>query len=255
MSALPRWVVSLCSIVSLAGCYHDKTSATGDEGRIVYSLITDYSVPENDLRQARIVTGHEQTLQLELTDRGRHDISHPSDLTHRLTPSQGTTVQTHGGDDESSSLSVDIEVEEPGTYTLESMLGDEVMDRVDLQFERPAGFEMIVKVRGPWDGSFDKVGGDPITVEEGTQLILQPVPVDAGGDRLAGDMTTYVGVDPKWAVTPGQDVLFNTEYSMWTFRGEINFYFIEPGQVTFTIEDPATDARTDQRFDVTPVVH
>ncbi len=253
MSLLRRWVIPLCGLALLAGCYQDKTSATGDMGRIVYSLYTDYDVPESDLRQARIITGHTQRLDLDLTDRGERDIPHPDLLRHRLTPSQGASVTTEVGSGSPPSVWVDVTVQEPGAYTLESLLDDRVMDRVDLQFERLDGFQMIVKVRAPWTGHFDRVSGDPITVGEGSQMVLEPVPVDASGDRLAGDMSTLVSVEPRWAVTPGRDVLFDTEHSMWSFRGAIDFYFIEPGPVTFTVSDPVVDASSQQRFDVTPV--
>ncbi len=223
MFLLRRWVVPLSGLVLLAGCYQDKTSATGEMGRIVYTLYTDYDVPGSDLRQARIVTGHAQTLWLDLTDRGKQDIPQPELLEHRMTPPEGTTVLTHADEDSPSSVSVEVTVDAPGDYTLESTLDGRVMDRVDLRFERPAGFEVIVKVREPWTGHFDRVSGDPIAVGEGSQVVLEPVPVDEGGERLAGDVSTLVAVDPQWAVTPGRDVLFDTEYSMWSFRGAIDF--------------------------------
>jgi hypothetical protein len=255
MSGIPRWIAPLCGLAFLTGCYQDKTSAPGELGRIEYSLYTSYDVRESDLRQARIITGHTQTIQAELTDKGKRDILHPEQLQHRLRPSQGTTVETHTGDGHPATVSVDIKVTDPGPYTLESLVGDRVMDRVDLQFETPAGFEMIIKIREPWDEGFRKVSGNPIPVEEGSQMIMLPIPVDASHDRLAGDMTTDLEVSPKWAVVPGQNAVFNTEYSMWTFRGEIDFYFIEPGTVEFTVLDEVGGGSTTQQFDVAAVEH
>ena len=84
-------------------------------------------------------------------------------------------------------------------------------------------------------------------------MTFQPIPVDAAGDRLAGDLTTTIAVDPEWAVVPGQGVVETYENGVWTVGGEINFYFIEPTLVTFSVIDPVSGATGEQLFDVTPV--
>jgi hypothetical protein len=253
MPQISRWAISLCALAVCAGCV-DRSSATGDEGRVIYSLYTSYEV-DDDLRDVRIVTGHEQRIDIELTSRGSRDISSPGELKHRLRPAEGTSVDTDTHDD-GSEVEVHLTVNEPGTYTLESLLGDEVMDHVDLHFAEPAGFRMNVKVREPWHDDFDTVHGNPLTVEEGSQMLLQPIPVDGDGERLAGDMSTELKVSPEWAVTPAVDVIYNSELGLWTCKGDINFYFIEPADpVTFKVTDPVSGASSSQRFVVTPVPH
>jgi hypothetical protein len=55
-----RIIWSLIGAVLLlaAGGCGDWTGTTGNEGRLVYSLYTEYEVPETDLARAKIVTGH-----------------------------------------------------------------------------------------------------------------------------------------------------------------------------------------------------
>jgi hypothetical protein len=245
---------ALTGLLLLAGCV-DSTSAVGEQGRIEYTLTTDYDVPQNDLRDARIVTGHEQSLALELTDRGRRDIRQVGSLRHRLSPSLHTRVETevYGSGEEASAL---LTVQDPGTYTLESLLDDEVMDSIDLRFDRPARFQVLVRVRGPWEERFDEVSsGGTIGVEEGSQLVLQAVPLDASGHRLAGTLRARLDIEPDWAVTPGVGVIESTELGVFAVKSDLDFYCIEPGPLSFTFEDDVSLARTTQAFQVTAVAH
>src|SRR5690606_1835525 len=93
-----------------------------------------------------------------------------------------------------------VVVSEPGVYTVESTGPGGLVDRITLTFEQPADFDLGTFVRAPWAERFDPAAGDTITVEEGSQVTFQPIPVDAAGDRLAGDLTTTIAVDPEWAV-------------------------------------------------------
>ena len=43
------------------------------------------------------------------------------------------------------------------------------------------------------------------------------------------------------------------EDAVWTASGDVNFYFIEPATVVFTVTDPVSLAQGTITFDVTPV--
>ncbi len=249
-----RWPFLLVCAAGVVACGGDRTASVGDNGKLRYELQTNYEVPESDLRDARIVTGHRQELKITLTDQGRDDVDNPEALRHALKPSAGTTVETLDNGSESDPPDVRITVASPGTYTLESRQGGDLVDKITLTFAEPAGFEIVTRMRGPWESSFVEVAGDPITLEEGSQVVLLPIPLDAKQQRLAGELSTEVGVSPAWAVTPGMSVIATYEQGVWSAGGEIDFYFIEPATVTFSIQDPVSKAVTDQAFDVTPVV-
>ena len=235
----------------LTGCV-DATSSTGEEGSLVYSLYTEYDIPEVELTDARIVTGHEQRLSVRLTPGGRQRVSSMASIRHTVRPALGVTMTEEGGAD-GEPPDLRILVSEAGVYTVESSADGEVLDRIELTFAEPAGVELLAHVRPPWGESFEAASGDPIALEEGSQVTFQAAPLDAGGQRLAGDLTTSVAVDPSWAVVPGQGVVETYEDGVWTVGGEVSFYFIDPTQVTFTLTDPVSGASGAQRFDVAPI--
>jgi hypothetical protein len=234
------------------GCI-DATSSTGEEGRLLYTLYTDYDVPELELKDARIVTGHEQRITVRLTAQGRQEVESPNLIQHDILPADGATIITEPGL-EGEPPDLRILVPEPGVYTVESTGPEGLIDRITLTFTAPADFDLGTFVRAPWAEDFDAAAGDPVVVEEGSQVTFQPIPLDQAGQRLAGDMTTTITVDPEWAVVPGQGVIHTYENGVWTVGGEINFYFIEPTLVTFSVIDPVSGATGEQVFDVTPVV-
>lgn len=243
------WLLPLTLILT-AGCT-DGTHAVGQEGRIEYGMSARYDVPERDLRKARIVAGHEQRIGLELTDRGRRDISTPTRLQHRISPSLHTRIATETSGD---GAWVAVTVQDAGAYTLESLLDGEVMDAIDLRFERPAAFEVVVKARAPWGEHFSDVApAATLRLEQGSQITLQPIPVDASRRRLVGDLRARVDIEPDWAVTPGQGVLAVDEWGVWAVSPELDFYLIEPGPLSFTFRDTVNGAGTAQAFEVTPV--
>lgn len=240
-------------VCSLAACGGDLTSQTGKNNLLVYSLYTIYEVPEHGLSDARILTGHQQLISVSMTAEGRRNIVHPGAITHRLEPSAGVTMDNGDHVSENTVRDARFTVTEPGDYTLVSSDGDEIVDEIDLHFETPAGFEVVMKIRDPWGASFSVETGDPLEVEQGSQLVILPVPVDEDARRLAGSMQPGIDIDPRWAVTPGQNVYSNTEDVTWSGQDPYNYYFIEPVTVTFTISDDVTGANSTQTFHVVPV--
>lgn len=250
-----RFLLSSCTLALctglLSGCV-DAISSTGQEGLLVYSLYTEYDVPEIELTDARIVTGHEQRLTVHLTTEGRERVASTAIIQHTVLPDVGVTMIEEGGA-AGEPPDLRILVSEPGVYTVESRADGEVVDSIDLTFEEPAGIELLAHVRPPWGTEFQPTSGDLIAIEEGSQVTFQAAPLDADGRRLAGDLTTSLTVDPSWAVVPGEGVVETYENGVWTVAGEVSFYFIDPTPVTFTVADPVSGASGEQRFDVAPI--
>ncbi|MEM9490628.1 MAG: hypothetical protein AAGC55_15890, partial [Myxococcota bacterium] len=201
---------------------------------MLYTLFTDYGVPESQLTDARIVTGHQQRLEVSLTAQGRLDVLQPDRVRHDVVPPNPDILISQDSSTELSVPDVLITVSEPGTYVLESTEDGELVDRIELTFERPGSFQLITQLRDPWTENFIEAEGEIITVEEGAQITFQAIPLDPGGQRLAGDMQTTISLDPMYMAVPGQGVIDTFEGGVWSVQGDVNFYFIEPGSATFT---------------------
>ncbi len=248
-------VFGALAIALLIGCGGDITSGVGENGLLRYSIYSAYEIDEGNIKDARIITGHPQVIDVSMTTLGRAQIGNPSFISHQFDPAEGVSVFENSTYYENSEYvqSARFTVNTAGTYTLESLDGTEVVDHIDLDFEAPGGFEMSMKVRDQWGDDFVIRTGNPVPVDEGDQVIILSIPVDSSNGRLAGTMTPDITVDPHWAVTPGHNVWSNTEDVTWEYDGAPDYYFIEPGIVTFTVSDPVSGASTDQSFSVLAV--
>lgn len=238
----------------LMACGGDLTGSVGELGRLRYTLFTDYEVPEGQLTDARIVSGHQQSINVTFTDEGRQDADDPTGISHTASPSAGASIDTVGGSGEMPP-SFNIEVSSAGQYMVESMLDGEVFDRIKLTFDEPADFEMILKIRAPYAESFTTVTDPKSTIAcvEGSQITVDAAPLDVSGDRLAGKVSSRVTVDPKWAAVPGVGIVESYEDGVWKANGQANLYFVEPGMATVTITDPVSGAIESATFDVSPI--
>lgn len=235
-------------LVSLTAC-GDLTDAESDNGLFRFRLVTDFEVPEDDLRDATIVAGHEQELDIDLTNAGEDQIEDASDITYRITPSDGVETDLFGGSS-SNPPDLDINVPETGTYRIDAVLDGEVVDGIDLMFETSDEIELSVRVRQPWGNDFTKADGASSTVTEGAQATFLPIPLGAAGNRLAGDIEVDVTASPEELVVPGASVGGVYEQGVWTVSGEIDFYFIDPGTVDITLLDTVSGAQGMHTFTV-----
>lgn len=245
----------LVASLGAAAC-GDSTSSSGELGRLRYTLVTDYDVPQAELTDARIVAHHEQTIQVSLTFKGRQDVENPGEIRHALASASGARVENlASGDEEPPAF--EILVDNPGLYTVESKVGEELIDRIQLRFEAPVGFDLICNLRAPGGSVFVSVQTDAgaISCQEGSQITLDAAPLGADQNRLAGRIQTTIRYTPTWAAVPGVGVLAASEQHVWAASGQANFYFIEPALVTFTVTDPVTDASGDATFDVAAIPH
>jgi hypothetical protein len=241
------------SIALLAiGC-GDITDSVGEQGRLRFSLATDYEVEEDELSDATLVARHVQHLDVDLTNKGEDDINEPDEITYRFNPDTDTDIDTLTGSDDDPP-DVDITVNKPGTYDLEAIYKGRVVDSIELDFDTPDSLEISVKVREPFDDDFEDVAAQgTVQVPEGSQAAFLPIP-KRGTKRLAGDMQTNVTATPKELVVPGHGASFVKEQDVWSAEGNIDFYFIDPGTVTITISDPMSTAKGSFTFDVADTV-
>lgn len=239
----------LLGCVLFTGC-GDLVTGTGEEGLVRYTLYTDYDVDEFDITDATIVAGHTQRIVSHLTNRGETELGN-AQLTHRVTPSSGVSFDLIDAGQQVPDI--DITVSDPGTYTIETLDGLDVVDQISLTFDTPAALSVTTQVRDRCETDFNIVAGSTTTVGEGAQVAFVPIPVDAAGQRLAGDMEILVTWDPGYAVASGQNLNGVYEDGSWRLGGPTSFYFIDPGTITATFEDPASDAVVTQTFEVTPV--
>lgn len=221
------------------GC-GDVTSATGDQGKLRFSLGTDFEVPESNLRDATIVARHTQRINVDFTGRGRKQIEDPLAIRYEISSGTATPV----GGSESSPPSLNVNVVDSGEVRLRALVDGEEIDGITLQFEQPDSLELSVRVREPWGDDLDTVAtGVPTTVQEGSQITFVPIPLGVDGSRLAGEISTESSVDDRSAVVPGQSLIGVYEDGVWRVNGNIEFYLIDPTDgVTFTVTDTVTGA-------------
>jgi len=241
----------LLPLVLLLGC-GDLSSSTGELGRIDYTLHSDFLVDGSALVGTPILTGHPQRIDLDLTDAGERASDSTLELVHSATPSAGVSIEGSATSGDPGSISITVIT--PGEYVVESVLDGEVFDRITLLFDAPASLDVLPWIRPPNADDFTEASGSPIAVAEGAQAAFVPIPINAGGDRIAGDFVPGLTADPEWAVVRGVNVLGIYEQNVVVARSPSSVYFIEPGAVAITLSDDANGVSADVFFEVAPVV-
>ena len=240
--------LTIIAAAALAGC-GDIVGTTGQYGNIAYTLSTDYELDESDLAEVVIVTGHPQHINLRLTDKGEQEVTDPVSVVHTITPSTGVVMEVDLDEDDISDL--DLTVTDPGTYTIESWQGATLIDRVELEFDTPVELEAMFWAREPYEEDFQRLDpSDTMSIPQGTQVAFLVAPLDADGERLAGDLEIAWWADPEWAVVPGSNVYGTYEDDMWTGQVNDSLYFLEIGAVTITLEDEPNAISVAGSFDV-----
>lgn len=238
-------IAALC--FPLSACV-DLTGTTGELGRIGYQLATDYDMGPVGLAEASVLTGHEQTLQLDLTDRGLRAAHDLRSVHHSVTPAAGVRLRYERENDYLGEI--DILVEDPGTYTLTTEVDGAVFDFVTLHFDTPATLDAVTWVRQPGAEEFERVGGDGRSIAEGSQISFVPIPLDADGLRIAGVMDIEIGSDPEGAVVPAFDSFGTYEDGVYGSLDASSVYVIEAGALTVTLDDLPNAVTFSQAFDV-----
>jgi len=237
----------VATALSLNVACGDVTGSTGEFGRIEYSLFTHYEL-DTSLEDAKILTGHMQTIDVKLTAKGISDTNDAAQITHAVSPSEGVILSLEDSPDSAPDLQ--LKVSDPGTYSVESSLNGAVFDRIELEFASPTEYELITWLRHRAADEFEGVTGAVTAAVEGDQAAFLPVPYDADGARIAGDMELDMTAAPDWSVTQGFNVLGIYEQRVSGGPAPISVYFIEPGPVDISWADSAHGLAVSHSFEV-----
>jgi hypothetical protein len=231
--------VPLAAALCLVAC-GDLTTASGELGRLEYALSTDYDAEARSLSgNVGLITNHPVELQVDLTEDGEEQAGTRAEAI-RHEASAGVLEARPGDDDEPADLSLTVPDEGPVTVT--STLEGELFDRIELRFARPAELELVTWVRAPWEEDWtDTTGTGRLTVQEGGQISFLTIPVEADGNRILGDFTPEITLDPPNLAVPDESVLGVYEQNIVASSAPVTFYAVEPGDLRFTLTDGGND--------------
>jgi hypothetical protein len=221
----------IAGVLLAAGC-GDYTASNGELGRLSYGLSTDYEIASDDLGSVALLTNHPLHLSVQLTEKGREDADGAEDeIEHSA---EGAVVET--GEGEPGDLV--ITAAEPGEISVSSSLDGALFDRIVLTFDRPSELDLVSWVRGPYAEQWqDTTGHERLVVEEGGQISFLAIPFAASGERLLGEFTPEVTVEPPELAVPDATVVNVYEEEVWTEPAPVTFFAVEPGEAVFTITD------------------
>ncbi len=226
----------------------DATRGMGEMGHVRYSLYTEYDPGYGEITDTPILTNHEQSLYLALSDRGERVANDLGSVSHSVSPSEGVTLVYDYDDDELEEL--DITVTQPGVYTITTEVDGAVFDYITLEFEAPTSLDAVTWIRSPGEDEFVEPAVAQPTVDEGAQITFVGIPLNVDGDRIAGRFDVSVSADPEGSVVEAYDVWESYEDYVWSSPTEASVYFIETGEITLTVTDEANGVDFEQTFDV-----
>lgn len=243
---------ALFTIAALAlGACGDITSSVGEKGRVIYSLYTVYESDSQELTKVDILTRHQQRINTMLTSQGDKDIGDPGVLKHKMSPSDGVTIEQV--DDGYDVPDVRITVTTPGTYALETYEDDELFDRVKLHFEHPVELSLVTWMSAADEDDFSKKSGDTISASTGSQVTFVPIPKGADGQRILGDISFNMESDPTDAAVRVKNLLGVYEDGIVYHAEPVSFVLMQSGTITITIADSlAPSVKGTKVFDVAP---
>lgn len=252
-------LVSLASPLALTlvfavACFGDTTSSEGLQGRLVYSLSTDYEGEQEELTALPLLTGYSNFISVGLTSQGRRDaLGEAGSMIHTADGIDGIEIYSEV-EDEDSIYAPDFEIlaPVPGEATIRSMLRGEVFDQIKLRFESPTRLDVIGWTRAPWEEDWAPFAGEALAVPEGSQISFLVVPMYKS-TRIGGKFTPNVAVDPPSLAVPDVDVVSVQESSLASVGEPLTFYALEPGFVTFTLSDPVNGVEAVKVVEVTPL--
>ena len=234
--------------IALSAC-GDKITGTGELGRVNYSLYTVYRSETNSIQNSLLLVGHSQEITTDLTGKGERDVEDPSELTHVVVPAAGVTWVV---DKDSGSIpDADMTVTWPGSYMLETRLGTEIFDRIQLRFAKPERLDVIAWVKQTQDDDFEKVTTPgTIWVSQGSQVSVIPVPLDSNGTRIMGDFKVEITANPPEAMVAVENILAVYEQNLISSSEPVSLVFVEPGEIEVTIRDVVNEVEGFLTFQV-----
>lgn len=240
---------------SLIGCGGDSVSSNGEMGNLNYSLYFTYEMQPESFDQIKIVTGHEQIMSYTEIDQEEEDEATddaeatPVVYSNQLLTLDGKAVTDPCECDEFMAT-------KPGDYYFTTHKDGRLYDRIKLSFEKPEALETLSWVREPFgDGEFVAQGApESFSLMEGSQIALLSIPLALSGERLVGNVSMDIDVEPVTAAIWGSSV-FAVYEDEGVFSSTTNFslIFIEPGPATIHITDVANGISHELLVDVSPI--
>ena len=227
-----RILAVLLGLLSLVGC-GDLTSANGEYGRMNYALHTDFEVEGLSLADTSLLVGHPQAIQTSPLDSS--DYAEEDQISHAVTPEAGVVV-LQGDNVSGGPWNFEVLVETPGTYFFETWKGGTLHDRLEVVFDAPSSLDLVAWARAPWAENFESLSRGE-AIEEGTQVAFLPIPLDAKGQRIAGNLFAEIEASESDMIIPGANVWGVYEQSIWASTSPSSVYFINPGSVDISLND------------------
>lgn len=239
-------IASVITAGASVGC-GDLVSNQGNLGKLVYTLHTDYVVVEQDLKDVNLITGVEHRVNVTMGKDA--EVSDPGAVEHIMASADGVTITT----DEATETIGDavFTVDVPGTKTLQSWLGTELIDYIVLNFVEAEGIDVITFVRPPDGEQFTRAETAPIETPVYSQATFIGKPVDAEGNELVGDIGLEFAAVPADAAVEVFNLDAVYENGVWGSESPINILFVKPGSVTIVLTEKLTGLQETLSFTIT----
>jgi len=252
------FLIAIGAAVLLQAC--GGVESPGDKGILCYSILTNYTPKDTDLKKSTLVGAVTLSLSVDI-------IKYQSGIrwatiSHSASPSTGVMITP----DTTKCASLDptaacvpnliIKVTQPGAYKISSSASESVVDTITLNFDMADSIQPIVKVRPANEKNFTEISTavQPVAVVQGSQIVFIPVPMK-GTLRLVGNIKCDYTADPAWRAVIGRNVGVETEEESWYLDGQENYYLIEPGDLSFTFTNAEMQTSTTVKFAVSQIPH
>jgi len=237
-------------LLSFIACKGDILGNTGEFGRILYTLETDYKMEGNDLTEAKIATGYPQRLGASLTPSGWKMVGDEPFLVYHSTEDDGFTVESETVlDGEMGVPGFTIKADAAGDFTIQSMLKEELVDQITLSFVKPDDVSVLSWIRDPNAEEFTEQEGETITVAVGSQAAFIPIPKQ-GGERIIGDLEVEIEITPAEAAVEGYNIESVSEGGVTANSNPASVYFVQEGAVEVCATDVVNEVQSCQKFTV-----
>ena len=233
-------------LLALFAC-KDKVSASGELGRINYTLSSNFSLETEDLNETQLVTGYPQDFTASLTLDGWKMVENDSMLIYHTSPDDVELESETLLDGVMGVPGFSIQSGSEGTFLVESYLQDELIDQIHLEFVKPDEISLISWIRGPESQEFTQEEGSDISVQLGSQAAFVPIP-KADGKRIVGDIEVDLTIDPPTAAVVGYNISNVSEDGVESSDSPPSIYFVETGEVSIGATDVVNERTTWQVF-------
>lgn len=256
-STISASFMASCALLTgtFIGCGGDSVSSNGEMGNLSYSLYFTYEMQPETIDQIKIVTGHEQNMSYSEVDPEEEDEetddveATPIVYSNQLLTLDGKAVTE-------PCECGKFMASNPGEYYFTTHKDGHLYDRIKLSFEKPTALETLSWVREPFgNGEFVAQGSpESFALMEGSQLALLNIPIGPLGDRLVGNVSMDIDVEPVTAAIWGASVYaVYEEEGVYASTTTFSLIFIEPGPAVIHITDVANGVTHDLVVDVSPI--